>query len=200
MKILRKIQVSGINTTFDRFLMFLIRKESNDSPKKRSNTSPANSPTKVCRLMMNSPGGDIVSIASTSAPVTPTRSFSANAGWRQRSIKKDRTTSVKCLFVRFESHASIDEGKAYVLSGKTVKEARSMFMHVPYPTKHGQVYGQYKDGSYVLDKDGKHRIHTDGTGYLSEDLALKCPRNVYKGSIAGGVNVEIGPIFALTVC
>ncbi|XP_039018521.1 probable RNA-dependent RNA polymerase 5 [Hibiscus syriacus] len=388
MKILGKIQMSGINTTFDRFLMFLIRKESNDSPKKRSNPSPANSPLKTCRLMMNSPGGDSVSIGSTSAPVTPTRSFSANAssgggaeGWSpqlvalgelefrkaflilsyigqnrleevipadkirsyknlamdeferkvwdslgkhyaaidrvkslewesgktyeyhchvnengsyrfkgpyfektrshlQRVIgddnvlsvkferdgkssvdsgsdefkkvakegilvglrryrffvfkdggkeakKKDRTTSsVKCLFVRFESHASVDDGKEYVLSGKTVQEARSVFMHVhtlPSMAKYMARFSlilsksmklevdlanvnfmeiedircEGKDGSYVLDKDGKHRIHTDGTGYISEDLALKCPRNVFKESIAGGANVEIGPIVAL---
>ncbi|KAK8610405.1 hypothetical protein V6N13_081563 [Hibiscus sabdariffa] len=288
LKILRKIQVSEIKTTFDIFLMFLIRKESNGSPQKRSNPSPVNSPAKTTRLMMNSPGGDNVHIASTSAPVTPTRSFSENAGrgegpssqlvalgelefrkaflilsyigqnrleevipadkirsyknlamgefekevwdflgrhyapadrvksleWDSGKIyeyhchvnengsyrfkgpyfektrshlqrvlgddnvlavkfedskssvnsgfdefkkvakegilvglrryrffvfkdggktakKKDQSTSsVRCLFVRFESNASVDRGKEYVLSGKTVKEARSVFMHV----------------------------------------------------------------------
>ncbi|KAK9032081.1 hypothetical protein V6N11_056364 [Hibiscus sabdariffa] len=55
LKILRKIQVSDIKTTFDKFLMFLIRKESNCSPQKRSNPSPVNSPAKTTRLMMNSP-------------------------------------------------------------------------------------------------------------------------------------------------
>ncbi|GMI94841.1 hypothetical protein like AT2G19930 [Hibiscus trionum] len=383
--ILRKIQVSEIKTTFDIFLMFLIRKESNGSPQKRSNPSPVNSPVKTLRLMMNSPGGDNVHIASISAPVTPTRSFSANAGrgegpssqlvalgelefrkaflilsyigqnrleevipadeirsyknlamdefegkvWdflgrnyaagdRVKSLewesgktyeyhchvnengsyrfkgpyfektrshlqrvlgddnvlavkfdrdgkssvdsgfdefkkvakdgilvglrryrffvfkdggktakKKDRSiSSVRCLFVRFESNASIDKGKDYVLSGKTVKEARSVFMHVhtlPSMAKYmarfalilsktmklevdlanikfmeiEDIHCKDKDGIPIPDKDGKHRIHTDGTGYISEDLALKCPRNVFKGSIAGGANVEIGPIVSL---
>ncbi|KAL4317791.1 hypothetical protein GQ457_18G001060 [Hibiscus cannabinus] len=371
LKILQKIQVSDIKTTFDKFLMFLIRKESNFSPQKRSNPSPVNSPAKTTRLMMNS-------------PVTPTRSFSENAGrgegpssqlvalgelefrkaflilsyigenrleevipadeirsyknlamdefekevwdflgrhyapadrvksleWdsgktyeyhchvnvngsyrfkgpyfektrshlqrvlgddnvlavkfedRKSSVnsgfdefkkvakegilvglrryrffvfkdggktakKKDQSTSpVRCLFVRFESNASVDRGKEYVLSGKTVKEARSVFMHVhtlpsmaKYMARFSLILSKSmklevdivninfmeiedicckdKDGSYVPDKDGKHRIHTDGTGYISEDLALKCPRNVFKGSIAGGANVEIVPIVAL---
>lgn len=39
-------------------------------------------------------------------------------------------SSVRCIFVRFESDASIDQGKDYVLSGKTIQEARHVFMHV----------------------------------------------------------------------
>ena len=35
-------------------------------------------------------------------------------------------------------------------------------------------------------------IHSDGTGYISEDLALKCPKNVFKGSVVNGDNVEVG--------
>ncbi|KAH9762559.1 putative RNA-dependent RNA polymerase 3 [Citrus sinensis] len=36
-----------------------------------------------------------------------------------------------------------------------------------------------KDGNVVY-KDGEALIHTDGTGFISEDLALKCPTYVYK--------------------
>ncbi|KAK8523190.1 hypothetical protein V6N12_047719 [Hibiscus sabdariffa] len=58
------------------------------------------------------------------------RFFVFKDGGKEAKKKNPSTSSVKCLFVRFESNASIDEGKEYVLSGKTVKEARSLFMHV----------------------------------------------------------------------
>ncbi|KAK8523195.1 hypothetical protein V6N12_047723 [Hibiscus sabdariffa] len=58
------------------------------------------------------------------------RFFVFKDGGKEAKKKDPSTSSVKCLFVRFESNASIDEGKEYVLSGKTVKEARSLFMHV----------------------------------------------------------------------
>ncbi|KAL0339031.1 UNVERIFIED_CONTAM: putative RNA-dependent RNA polymerase 3 [Sesamum angustifolium] len=31
-------------------------------------------------------------------------------------------------------------------------------------------------GSLICDEDGKPLLHTDGTGYISEDLAMKCPK------------------------
>jgi RNA-dependent RNA polymerase len=44
--------------------------------------------------------------------------------------KKDPTTSpVKCFFVRMESVASIDN-QDNILCGKTIRQARSVFMHV----------------------------------------------------------------------
>ncbi|KAA3457828.1 putative RNA-dependent RNA polymerase 5 [Gossypium australe] len=140
--------------------------------------------------------------------------------------KKDRSTSpVKCFFVRFESNAAIDDGKEYVLSGKTVQEARSVFMHVhtlPSMAKYMARFSLILSKTMKLEvdlsnlnfmviedipckdkdekpvyKDGKLCIHSDGTGYISEDLALKCPKDVFKGSIMNGANVEIGPIGAL---
>ncbi|GMI89458.1 hypothetical protein like AT2G19930 [Hibiscus trionum] len=391
LKILQTIQRSEIRTTFDRYVMYLIRESNgNGSPQKRSNLSPSNSspfssPAKPCRLMMSSPGGDHVNVASTSAPATPIKSSSAIVGreegfspqlvalgklefrkaflilsysgqnrleevitadeiqsyknlamdvfeekvWdslgqryapadRVKSLewesgktyeyhchvnengsyrfkgpyfertrshlqrvlgddnvldvkfekdgkslvgsdfvefkriakegilvglrryrffvfkdggkeakKKDpSTSSVKCLFVRFESNASIDEGKEYVLSGKTVKEARSLFMHVHTLPSMAKYMARFSlilsktmklevdlsnvlfdvledtpctdnEGNFVFDKDGKYRIHTDGTGFISEDLALKCPKNVFKGSITNGANIEIQTIGAL---
>ncbi|KAL8138278.1 hypothetical protein V2J09_004279 [Rumex salicifolius] len=38
------------------------------------------------------------------------------------------------------------------------------------------------NGSNIYDKDGKVQIHTDGTGYISEELALRCPQNCFKGA------------------
>lgn len=134
--------------------------------------------------------------------------------------KKDPTSSsVRCLFVRFESDASVDNGKDYVLSGKTVQEARSVFMHVHTLSNVAKYMARFKlilsktmkleidlsdinveeiedipcqdkDKNFVFNKDGEPFIHTDGTGYISEDLVLKCPKNVFKGSVVNGDNVE----------
>ncbi|TYH60945.1 hypothetical protein ES332_D07G014600v1 [Gossypium tomentosum] len=147
-------------------------------------------------------------------------------GGGKEAKKKDRSTSpVKCYFVRFESNAAIDDGKEYVLSGKTVQEARSVFMHVhtlPSMAKYMDRFSLILSKTMKLEvdfsnlkfnvikdipctdkdkkpvyKDGKLCIHSDGTGYISEDLALKCPKDVFKGRIMNGANVEIGPIGAL---
>ena len=50
---------------------------------------------------------------------------------------------------------------------------------------------QNEDGSFVYSEDGKLRIHTDGTGFISEDLALRCPRNCYHGSFPDDPNFEV---------
>lgn len=50
---------------------------------------------------------------------------------------------------------------------------------------------QDTDGNIVYDKDGKPRIHTDGTGFISEDLALLCPHNFYKGEQIRDENIEV---------
>lgn len=42
---------------------------------------------------------------------------------------------------------------------------------------------QYEDGSIIEDQDGQPFIHTDGTGFISEDLALRCPRNGFKENL-----------------
>ncbi|OMO58283.1 RNA-dependent RNA polymerase, eukaryotic-type [Corchorus olitorius] len=133
--------------------------------------------------------------------------------------KKDPTASVRCFFVRFESNASIDDGEEYILSGKTVQDARCVFMHIHTMSNMAKYMARFslilsktmklevdmpqvnvekiedilcldEHGCSVYDKDGKPRIHSDGTGYISEDLALKCPANVFKGSILKGYNVE----------
>ncbi|XVE54202.1 hypothetical protein DITRI_Ditri03aG0061400 [Diplodiscus trichospermus] len=134
--------------------------------------------------------------------------------------KKDMTSSpVKCLFVRFGSDASVDYCKDYALSGKTIREARCVFMHIhtlsnvaKYMPRFSLILSKTmkldvdladinveriedipcldKDGNAVCNKDGEPFIHSDGTGHISEDLALKCPSNVFKGSVMNGDNVE----------
>ncbi|KAJ6993861.1 RNA-dependent RNA polymerase 5 [Populus alba x Populus x berolinensis] len=133
--------------------------------------------------------------------------------------KKDPTTSpVKCFFVRMESVASIDN-QDHILCGKTVRQARSVFMHVNnlpslsnYMARFSLILSKTmnlevdlsfvdiktiadepcrdKDGNVVYGTDGKPLIHTDGTGFISYDLALKCPKNQVKGTCLQASNIE----------
>lgn len=36
-------------------------------------------------------------------------------------------------------------------------------------------------GNIVLNAEGKPLIHTTGTGFISEDLAMKCPTGIFRG-------------------
>ena len=57
-------------------------------------------------------------------------------GGKEEKIKEDRrnggnekcTSAVRCYFVRSESGWKMDE--PYILSGKTISQARELFMHV----------------------------------------------------------------------
>ncbi|KAJ4708521.1 RNA-dependent RNA polymerase [Melia azedarach] len=146
------------------------------------------------------------------------RFFVFKDGGKEEKKKDPSTSPVKCYFVRMESDASIDKGKHYVLSGKTVHEARAMFMHahtvssvanymsrlslilsktmkleVDLSTVHIEriedIPCRDEDGNIVY-KDGKMQIHTDGTGFISEDLALRCPTHVNKGKSPSDDNIE----------
>ncbi|GLT98518.1 hypothetical protein SLE2022_160200 [Rubroshorea leprosula] len=144
-------------------------------------------------------------------------------GGKEAKKKEQNISSVKCLFVRMESKASLDENQEYLLSGKTIKEARSMFMHVhtlpnvaQYMARLSLVLSKSveleidladvtvqriadipcldENGNCVYDKDGNLCIHTDGTGFISEDLALKCLKNVIHGSYHNKENTEVGDL------
>ncbi|XP_011659951.1 probable RNA-dependent RNA polymerase 5 isoform X3 [Cucumis sativus] len=130
-------------------------------------------------------------------------------GGKEEKKKNPTTSAVKCYFVRMESDAYIDKIEPYKLSNRTVFEARSLFMHahmvssiasymarfslilsktinlkIDLSTVNVQRIGDIpcKDiYGNVIYRDGKPLIHTDGTGFISEDLALECPMNVFKG-------------------
>ncbi|KAG8376059.1 hypothetical protein BUALT_Bualt09G0024200 [Buddleja alternifolia] len=120
--------------------------------------------------------------------------------------KKTPASSVKCYFVRIDSIKPSIEDKNYILSGKSVGEARGLFMHIhrvstmeKYMARFSlilsktiklqidfgavkietieDIYFRDENGSFVYDEDEKPLIHTDGTGYISEDLAMKCPKD-----------------------
>jgi hypothetical protein len=49
-------------------------------------------------------------------------------GGKEEKKKNPISSPVKCYFIRMESNATIDQSE-YILSRKTVYEARSVFMH-----------------------------------------------------------------------
>jgi RNA-dependent RNA polymerase len=49
-------------------------------------------------------------------------------GGKEEKKKNPTSSAVKCYFIRMESNATIDQSQ-YILSRKTVNEARSVFMH-----------------------------------------------------------------------
>ena len=50
---------------------------------------------------------------------------------------------------------------------------------------------QDKKSGKPIYRDGKPLIHTDGTGYISEDLALLCPKNIHEGICNNDKDVEV---------
>lgn len=61
----------------------------------------------------------------------------------------------------------------------------SPFMLLSYVLSYLQCQLQFQDenGTIVKGKDGEPMIHTDGTGLISEDLAVRCPENICQGKM-----------------
>lgn len=115
--------------------------------------------------------------------------------------KKITYSSVKCYFYNMDSFVS----RGTESSVKDISVVRRRFMHVhtvstieKYMARFSLILSKtikleldfanvkvepiddipFKrdDGSIIEDEDGKPILHTDGTGYISEDLAMKCPK------------------------
>ncbi|TMW87680.1 hypothetical protein EJD97_019619 [Solanum chilense] len=133
---------------------------------------------------------------------------------------KTKTASLKCYFVRFESIGTCDDGESYVFSTKTVSQARCKFMHVhmvsnmaKYAARLSLILSKTiklqvdldsvtieriedilcrdENGCIIQDEDGEPRIHTDGTGFISEDLAMHCPKDFSKAEYIKDENYEV---------
>jgi len=46
-------------------------------------------------------------------------------------------------------------------------------------------------GNIPTNDDGEPLIHTDGTGFISFDLAVKCPTSVFKGNFLKAHEVQV---------
>ncbi|KAL3829924.1 hypothetical protein ACJIZ3_018726 [Penstemon smallii] len=119
--------------------------------------------------------------------------------------KEKKSTSVKCYFVRIDSGASDNDDENYILFGKSISEARRLFMHIDtvsttekYMARFALILSktvklQVDFGAVVIERiedipfrdengffvcaEGKPLLHTDGTGFISEDLAVKCQKD-----------------------
>ncbi|XP_074273775.1 putative RNA-dependent RNA polymerase 5 isoform X2 [Silene latifolia] len=140
-------------------------------------------------------------------------------GGKAEKKKNPASSPVKCYFVNKEAFASFfDEGSRF-FQRKTIQDARSMFMHihkassvanymarfslilsktVTLDVNLDDVHVQDIDDVLCLDEKGepvymdvdKPHIHTDGTGFISEDLALKCPLNCFMGFAPDENNIK----------
>ncbi|RYR07404.1 hypothetical protein HN51_071030 [Arachis hypogaea] len=139
------------------------------------------------------------------------RFFVFKDGGKEEKKKDPASSSVKCYFVRMKSLSSADERASYILEDRTMIEARCLFMHAHTLASVDKYMARFSlllsktfkldidlasvnvkqiDDEYCLDEkgeripdiDGKLRIHTDGTGFISEDLASSFPTSVFKGT------------------
>ncbi|XP_078164221.1 putative RNA-dependent RNA polymerase 3 [Carex rostrata] len=130
-------------------------------------------------------------------------------GGKEEKKKSGTKSPVKCYFVCTSSGWDRDQNNNFHY-GKTVNQIRRSFMHihtVPSLAKYISRLSLVLSKTLKLDidlsdpelkvvtipdipcKDGSTElkgIHTDGTGFISEDLALQCPIYVSKGSIQVG--------------
>ncbi|XP_021741422.1 probable RNA-dependent RNA polymerase 3 [Chenopodium quinoa] len=133
-------------------------------------------------------------------------------GGKEVKKKDSVSSSVKCYFVCTEGFARVLNKHPHQLSDMPIQEARALFMHihtVSSPTIYNirlslilskaitldinyndlcvevleDIYCLNEDGSVAKDNDGKVMILTDGTGFISEDLALRCPHNCTNGCV-----------------
>ncbi|XP_062017278.1 probable RNA-dependent RNA polymerase 3 [Rosa rugosa] len=144
--------------------------------------------------------------------------YSVGGNKGKNKLKDPTSSPVKCYFVRMSSDAAIDMGKFYKLAGKTMHEGRSLLTHVhtgpslanymarlslilsktvTLEVNWSLVKVEFINEEYCLDEsgnpiyvDGKARIHTDGTGFISEDLALLCPEIAHKGELINNEHIE----------
>ncbi|POO00831.1 RNA-dependent RNA polymerase-type [Trema orientale] len=140
-------------------------------------------------------------------------------GGKEEKKKSPTLSPVKCFFIRIHSDAQIDKNVPYVLSNKTISEARKLFMHAHTVSSVANYMARFSlilsktysldidlssvtmhiiEDEYCLDehgnriyRDGKPLIHTDGTGFISEDLALKCPKNLHGGKRIRNEDIEV---------
>lgn len=53
-------------------------------------------------------------------------------------------------------------------------------------------YGLQDENGYVVcDEDGEPLVHTDGTGFISEDLAILCAKDFIEADSTKGDNYQV---------
>ncbi|KAL2500917.1 putative RNA-dependent RNA polymerase 5 [Forsythia ovata] len=134
--------------------------------------------------------------------------------------KKATDCALKCYFIRVQSMAPCSEDESYILSRRKISEARSLFMHIhmvstieKYMARFSLILSKtiklqvdfdsvkieriedipFRDENRsIIFEDGKPLLHTDGTGYISENLAVQCPKDFCRSKYAKDENFEKG--------
>ncbi|CAL5396959.1 unnamed protein product [Camellia sinensis] len=130
------------------------------------------------------------------------RFFVFKDGGKEEKKKSPTSSIVKCYFVRMESLAPCDEIESYILSKRTVHEARCLFMHVQMVSSLAKYMARFslilskttklqdENRCVVYNEDGDPLIYTNGTGYISEDIALKTPKDFSRAKFINDENFE----------
>nr|QCD25904.1 RNA-dependent RNA polymerase 3 [Helianthus tuberosus] len=135
--------------------------------------------------------------------------------------KKQRPKwAMKCYFTRTDSHAPWAEKDDCILFRKTSHEARCLFMHVHMVSSMAKYISRCslalsnttklrvdltcvhveriedipcrdENGYVVCNEDGEPLIHTDGTGFISEDLAILCEKDFIEAKGTKEENYEL---------
>ncbi|KAK1266087.1 putative RNA-dependent RNA polymerase 4 [Acorus gramineus] len=140
------------------------------------------------------------------------RFFVFKDGGKEEKKKNPHSSPVRCYFVLMETDAESDMQLQYILLNKSVHEARKIFMHIhnvptisKYMARLSLILSKTSKlevdmahvnlsciedipcmdeyGNIVYDEKGEPKIHTDGTGFISQDLAIKCPKNIYREDV-----------------
>lgn len=125
---------------------------------------------------------------------------------------------MKFYFVRTESIAPSDKKATYLLERKTIHEARCLFMHIHMTSSMAKYASRFslilsktiklqvdldsvlieviddipcRDHNGDVFEDGERLIHTDGTGYIAEDLAMKCPKDIFRAKYVKDQQFEV---------
>ncbi|XP_071911032.1 probable RNA-dependent RNA polymerase 5 isoform X1 [Coffea arabica] len=120
--------------------------------------------------------------------------------------KTSLSPAVRCYFVNYDSIAARGNSESYSLCPSNLNKARCHFMHVHMVSSLAKYMARFSlilsktiklpvdlssivieriedipcrdgNGDEIRDEDGEVLVLTDGTGFISEDLALKCPQN-----------------------
>ncbi|KAH0970548.1 hypothetical protein GBA52_022704 [Prunus armeniaca] len=146
------------------------------------------------------------------------RFFVFKDGGNQEKKKNPTSSPVKCYFIRVGSNAAIDRSGDYKFSNRNIHETRCIFMHAHTESSVSNYMARFSlilskteslevdwslvkvediDDECCLDesgnricRDGKPLVHTDGTGFISEDLALLCPKDLLKGDYISKEYIE----------
>lgn len=126
----------------------------------------------------------------------------------KEDIKRGSSGSIKCYFIKRESIAPWDEKDTWLTNFKTTHDLRCCFMHVHMVSSMAKYVARFslilsttikllvdlasvsveeiddipcidENGCILYDEDGEPTIQTDGTGFISEDLAVLVPNDFY---------------------